>query len=130
MSQGNVEIVRRNIDAFGRGDLEGVRETLAPEFEMHPSGRFMDIQRIYRGREGWTAFWGDFRAAWKNVAVSIERMEADQHEAIRSCHSPPRNLLLPAILAAALVLRPLRMERLEPPEPFDDLSGSALNHRT
>jgi len=61
MSQENVEIVRRSIDAFSRGDLDGVRETLAPEFEMHPSGRFMDTQRIYRGREGWTEFWGDLR---------------------------------------------------------------------
>jgi hypothetical protein len=28
-----------------------------------------------------------------------------------------------AAILAALVLRPFRMERLEPPEPFDDLSG-------
>ena len=76
MSQENVEVVRRSIDAFSRGDLDGVRETLSPEFEMHPSGRFMDTQRVYRGREGWTEFWRDFRAAWQNVAVSIERMEA------------------------------------------------------
>ena len=60
MSQENVEVVRRSLDAFNRGDLEGVRETLAPGFEMHPSGRFMDTQRLYRGQEGWTEFWGDF----------------------------------------------------------------------
>src|SRR5947209_20344229 len=45
-----------------------------------------------------------------------------------SCDAPPSNLLLPAVLAA-LVLRPVRKERLEPPEPFDDLSGCAFNHR-
>ena len=76
MSQENVEVVRRSIDAFSRGDLDGVRETLAPGFELYPSGRFMDTQRVYRGREGWTEFWGDFRAAWEDIAVSIERMEA------------------------------------------------------
>jgi ketosteroid isomerase-like protein len=76
MSQENVEIVRRSLDAFSRGDLEGVRETLAPGFEMHPSGRFMDTQRVYRGREGWNDFWGDFRAAWEDVSVNIERIEA------------------------------------------------------
>ena len=68
--------MRRSIDAFSRGDLDGVRETLAPEFEMHPSGRFMDTQRVYRGRDGMSEFWRDFRAAWEDVAVSIERMEA------------------------------------------------------
>jgi ketosteroid isomerase-like protein len=50
VSQENVEIVRRSIDAFGRGDLEGVLETLAPGFEFEPSGRFMDRQTTYRGR--------------------------------------------------------------------------------
>jgi hypothetical protein len=54
----------------------------------------------------------------------------DQHESMGSCDSPPCNPLLPAILVAALVLRPFRKERLEPPEPSDDLSGCALNHRT
>jgi ketosteroid isomerase-like protein len=76
MSQENVEIAQRSIDAFSRGNLDAVLETLAPEFELHPSGRFMDTQRVYRGREGWIEFWGDFRAAWEDVAVSIERMEA------------------------------------------------------
>jgi ketosteroid isomerase-like protein len=76
MSQENVEIARRSLDAFSRGNLDAVLETLAPAFEMHPSGRFMDTQRVYRGRAGWIEFWGEFRAAWEDVAVSIERMEA------------------------------------------------------
>jgi ketosteroid isomerase-like protein len=33
MSQENVEVVRRSIDAFSRGNRDGVRETLAPEYE-------------------------------------------------------------------------------------------------
>jgi ketosteroid isomerase-like protein len=75
MSEENVEIVRRDLDAFSRGDLEGVLDDLAPEFEFNPSGRFMDTQRVYRGREGFVDFWGAFRAAWEHITVSIERME-------------------------------------------------------
>jgi ketosteroid isomerase-like protein len=75
MSQENVEVVRRSIDAFSHGDLGGVLDGLAPEFEFQPSGRFMDTQRIYRGRDGWVEFWAAFRAAWEDIAVSIERME-------------------------------------------------------
>jgi ketosteroid isomerase-like protein len=62
MSQENVEVVRRSIDAFSHGDLGGVLDGLAPEFEFQPSGRFMDTQRIYRGRDGWVEFWAAFRA--------------------------------------------------------------------
>jgi ketosteroid isomerase-like protein len=75
MSEENVEIVRRGLDAFSRGDLEGVLDDLAPEFEFHPSGRFMDTQQVYRGREGFVDFWGRFRAAWEDIPVSIERIE-------------------------------------------------------
>src|SRR5437660_1469446 len=75
MSQENVEIVRRSFEAFNRGDLEAVLDDLAPEFEFQPSGRFMDTQRTYRGRAGMVEFWGEFRAAWEEIAVEIERME-------------------------------------------------------
>ena len=75
MSQENVEIVRQSIDAFSRGDLEGIVGDLAPEFEFQPSGRFMDTQQVYRGREGFVEFWGRFRSAWEDITVMIERIE-------------------------------------------------------
>jgi ketosteroid isomerase-like protein len=76
MSGENVEVVQRSFDAFSRGDLDDVLATFAPEFEFYPSGRFMDTQRVYRGRDGWTEFWDAFRAAWEDVAINISRMEA------------------------------------------------------
>ena len=75
MSQENVEIVGRGLDAFSRGDLQGIIDDLAPEFEFRPSGRFMDTQRVYRGTAGFVDFWGAFQAAWEEITVSIERME-------------------------------------------------------
>lgn len=74
-SQQNLEVVRRSIEAFGRGDLEGVLDTLAPDFEFEPSGRFMDVQRVYRGREGFREFWNDFRPAWEDIEIRVERTE-------------------------------------------------------
>ena len=75
MSEENVEIVRRSIDAFNRGDRGGVLETLAPEFEMRPSGRFGDTASVYRGHQGWVDFWDTFQAAWEHMAIRIERRE-------------------------------------------------------
>lgn len=75
MSEENVDIVKRSIDAFRDGDLEGVLDIFAPEFEFEPSGRFMDMPRVYRGREGWIEFWNEFRPVWEDVVIQIERME-------------------------------------------------------
>ena len=51
-----MEVVKRSIDAFNRGDLAGVLETLAPEFEMRRSGRFGDTAPVYRGHQGFDDF--------------------------------------------------------------------------
>ena len=75
MSEENVEIVLRGLDAFSSGDLEGILGDLAPDFEFHPSGRFMDTQRVYRGRAGFADFWGAFQAAWEKITVSVEQIE-------------------------------------------------------
>ena len=75
MSQENIEIVRRQFDAFNRDDLEAVLDDLSPDYEFHPSGRFMDTQRVYRGRAGFVEFWGAFRAAWKEITIAIDRIE-------------------------------------------------------
>ena len=75
MSQENVEVVRRALDAFSRGDLETILDDLSPAFEFNPSGRFMDTQETYRGREGFVDFWRGFQAAWEEITISIERIE-------------------------------------------------------
>lgn len=75
MSQENVELIRRSFEAFNRGDLEAILDDLAPGYEFHPSGRFMDTHRVYRGQEGFIEFWRSFRAAWENITISIERVE-------------------------------------------------------
>src|SRR4051812_12821472 len=75
MSQENVELIPRSFDAFNRDDLEAILGDLAPEYEFHPSGRFMDTQWVYRGREGFIDFWRAFRAAWEEITISIERID-------------------------------------------------------
>jgi ketosteroid isomerase-like protein len=75
MSQENVEIVRRAFDAFRRGELAESLEGLSPDFEFHPSGRFMDTESVYCGLEGMRIFWRTFRDAWEDIRIEIDRIE-------------------------------------------------------
>src|ERR1044072_118319 len=75
MSQENVETARKMVDAYSRSDLEATLVLLASESEFHPSGLFMDMEDVYRGREGWSAFWHRFHAAWESITIHIERIE-------------------------------------------------------
>ena len=75
MSKENVENVRRAFDAFSRGDLKGTLDHFAPESEFRPSGRFVDSQEVYRGREGFADFWETLRSPWESLTISIERIE-------------------------------------------------------
>ncbi|MEA2347328.1 MAG: SnoaL-like domain [Thermoleophilaceae bacterium] len=75
MSQENVEVVMRIINAYNKGDLETMLEYISPEFEFQPSGRFMDTKDIYRGRKGWIDFWEMFQAAWERISIETVRVE-------------------------------------------------------
>ncbi len=61
--------------------------------------------------------------------IPVIDQRIDQDEPARRRDRPPRDALLPAILAA-LVFGPFRMERLESPEPVDDLTRCPLGHGT
>jgi uncharacterized protein len=67
MSEENVELLRRFIETFNRGDVEGALALAdaPPEFEFVPSGVLIpDLSGVQRGPEGLRrlveVFWGEF----------------------------------------------------------------------
>jgi uncharacterized protein len=67
MSQENVELLRRFIESFNRGDIEGAIALVdpPPEFEFVLSGLLIpDLMAVQRGPEGMMraveVFWGEF----------------------------------------------------------------------
>jgi ketosteroid isomerase-like protein len=75
MSEENVEIARKIVDAFSRDDLEAMLGFLAPDSEFRPSGLFMDTEDAYYGRDGYSEFWHVFHTPWERITISVERIE-------------------------------------------------------
>ena len=52
MSEENVEVVRRALEAFSQGDLEAIFAACDPEIELQVSDAYFDAPRTYHGHEG------------------------------------------------------------------------------
>src|SRR6266576_2827641 len=88
MSQENVEVVRRAVDAFNQRDLEAFLCCCDPEVVMDWS-RSQGVQaRIYHGREEVREFWSAFFEAFDRITVSPDEfIECGKHVVVpnRTC---------------------------------------------
>jgi ketosteroid isomerase-like protein len=75
VSRENVEIVRRAVDAFDRGDIDEALADCAPDVEWHTSGLFAD-ERVYRGRAGIKRLWTEFQTDLEQLSFSISEIRA------------------------------------------------------
>ena len=71
MSQENVEIVRRNTDAYNRRDLDEMLENWAPDAVLDWSNARTFEAGVYRGRDEIRAFMEGFLAAWDKIRIEI-----------------------------------------------------------
>jgi ketosteroid isomerase-like protein len=72
VSRENVEVFRRNIEAFNRRDLDGVLQTYDPNAEVDWS-RSPGIEAgIYRGREAIGGLWNTFFDTWERLILSAD----------------------------------------------------------
>ncbi len=63
MSQENVELVKRLIDAFNRRDVDGFAECTTADFEWITSMSAVEGE-VFRGREGIDTYFGRMKEAW------------------------------------------------------------------
>ena len=73
MSQENVEIVRAMYETVD-GRLHGRPALLAPDVEFHLSGAFPDLDRLYRGREGFRELNDQLNAPWERISLEPDRI--------------------------------------------------------
>jgi ketosteroid isomerase-like protein len=67
MSQENVEIVKRVMDAHDRRDLDDFDELTTPDFEWFPAMAASLGIDVYRGREGIEDYCRDSSEAWADL---------------------------------------------------------------
>jgi ketosteroid isomerase-like protein len=70
-----VTVLRRGIDAWNRGDLDGILRFFSPDVEIRLSGAFPGLKRDYRGHEGYREFWHSFREMWSTLQVELVENE-------------------------------------------------------
>ena len=71
MSQENVELVRRSVDAFSRGDLDGVLEKYTPDAMFDWSNSRGFDAGVFRGHDEIRAFMERFREAFGDIRVEL-----------------------------------------------------------
>ena len=73
MSQENVEIVRRAVDAFNRDGPEAALAWLAPDLEWHDLPDLPDAE-IYRGHRGFLKAFGQFFGELELFRVKVDEI--------------------------------------------------------
>jgi ketosteroid isomerase-like protein len=71
MSEESVEIARRGVAAYNRGDVEGALELWAPDAIWDWSNSHGFDAGVFRGRDEIRAFWKRIRAAFEEVRFEL-----------------------------------------------------------
>jgi ketosteroid isomerase-like protein len=82
----NVEIVRRSIELWSDGDLEGFMATVDPEIEWRTSGLYPGTEPVYYGHDGFRRFWQDFHEIWQSISMELREVVAEGDQVAFSFH--------------------------------------------
>ena len=73
MSQENVEVVKRMIDAYNQRDLAGLKAFSHPDVELDWSASRGFVAGVYRGFDEFERFWRSYFDAFEEMAAEPER---------------------------------------------------------
>src|ERR1700730_12719112 len=69
MSQTNVEIAKRFVDAFNRRDLDALMDTATPDIAFFPALAGTIDDNSFQGRAGMKAYFLDVESAWEEFRL-------------------------------------------------------------
>ena len=84
MSQENVEIVRRHIEAWNRRDLTAWLDTFRSDAEIDWSRARGPLKGVYRGHGEHEAFWGEFWSTFEDAQLETHVLAEAGSEVVLS----------------------------------------------
>ena len=112
MSQENVEIVRRAIDAFDRRDLDAALRDVDPDVEVDWSRSAGLEARIYHGYQAAKDFWSTFLEMFDQISTTADEfIESGEHVvvALRSRGRGRDGIVVEAESVSVVTIREGRM---------------------
>src|ERR1700730_13784680 len=82
MTQENVEVVKRGIDAFNRRDVETLAEITTEDYEWFPAFAGIVEGGSYSGREGIEAYFQAAGDTWEDVRLIAEEFQDLGHRVL------------------------------------------------
>jgi ketosteroid isomerase-like protein len=76
MSQENVEIVRRSVEAVNEGDIDRVLSFAGPDAELHSAIIGGAEGRVYRGHEGFRQWYADLMESFRELVTELTEFQA------------------------------------------------------
>jgi ketosteroid isomerase-like protein len=73
MSQENVEVVRRALDAYSRRDIRALREIVDPDLELDWSASLGELAGVHRGVDAVLRFYAEWYAMFEMTVIEPER---------------------------------------------------------
>jgi ketosteroid isomerase-like protein len=75
MSEENVELVRRAIDAFNRRDLDALLALADPDIEYFPRILELEGGGPFRGHDGVRSWWESWLGTFPDISTEIEEVQ-------------------------------------------------------
>jgi ketosteroid isomerase-like protein len=80
MSQENIEVVRKSVDAVNRGDIEEVLSLAHPDAELHSAIIGGAEGNVYRGYDGFRTWFAEITASFEELDTELtEFRTVDDH---------------------------------------------------
>ena len=87
MSEENVEVVRKSIDAVNRGDVDAVVALVSPDVEWEDPVFWSEPARIYRGRGEVREWLNRLLEPWESFHLEVEEITEATNDRVSVGHS-------------------------------------------
>ena len=84
MSQENVEVVRRTMDAYNTRDLGGYFDLLSESVRFR--SRFSAMGRVYRGHDDLRRYFAELDEVWSRYEMRVQRLVPAGRQVAALCH--------------------------------------------